>query len=377
MKNKTGKVFVILLIAMVVLACSPFGLQYVLRGQGTATPTPELPIPEPQVTETPTTNVVAPNIVDLNDTLVALYEKVSPGVVSIQFSTTEGEGLGSGFVVDKQGHIVTNYHVVQDVDSLEVHFASGEKAYAKVLGVDPDSDLAVISVDVPEEELMPLTLGDSDAAKVGQLVVAIGNPFGLSGTTTLGVISGRGRILDSLRTTASGTAFSAGDVIQTDALINPGNSGGPLLNLNGEVIGVNRAIQTSGITLTGEAANTGIGFAVSSNILQSAAVTDRKWLLRLSHLGLTALNSLELDGHRNLGSPARNWRIHHRCSSWRTCGPTGLRGGTRRTNITGLLCWGRPYHRRRWTSGQGVQRSTQLHDLEQSPWRCDYLYDLA
>ncbi|NLH20535.1 MAG: serine protease, partial [Thermotogaceae bacterium] len=126
MKNKTGKVFVILLIAMVVLACSPFGLQYVFRGQGTATPTPELPIPEPQVTETQTTNVVAPNVVDLNDTLVALYEKVSPGVVSIQFSTTEGEGLGSGFVVDKQGHIVTNYHVVQDVDSLEVHFASGE-----------------------------------------------------------------------------------------------------------------------------------------------------------------------------------------------------------------------------------------------------------
>ena len=248
MKNKTGKVFVILLIAMVVLACSPFGLQYVFRGQGTATPTPELPIPGPQVTETPTTNVVAPNVVDLNDTLVALYEKVSPGVVSIQFSTTEGEGLGSGFVVDKQGHIVTNYHVVQDVDSLEVHFASGEKAYGKILGVDPDSDLAVISVDVPEEELVPLTLGDSDTAKVGQLVVAIGNPFGLSGTTTLGVISGRGRILDSLRTTASGTAFSAGDVIQTDALINPGNSGGPLLNLNGEVIGVNRAIQTSGIT---------------------------------------------------------------------------------------------------------------------------------
>ncbi len=226
MKNKTGKIIVILLIAAVVLACSPFGLQYVFKGQGTATPTVEPTVSQPQVTETPTTNVVAPNIVDLNDTLVALYEKVSPGVVSIQFSTTQGEGLGSGFVVDKQGHIVTNYHVVQDVDSLEVHFASGEKAYAKILGVDPDSDLAVISVDVPEEELVPLTLGDSDAAKVGQLVVAIGNPFGLSGTTTLGVISGRGRIWIPCAQRLVEQHFPP-CVIQTDALINPGNSVDP------------------------------------------------------------------------------------------------------------------------------------------------------
>ena len=341
MKNKTGKIFVILLIAMVVLACSPFGLQYVLRGQGTATPTPELPIPEPQVTETPTTNVVAPNIVDLNETLVALYEKVSPGVVSIQFSTTEGEGLGSGFVVDKQGHIVTNYHVVQDVDSLEVHFASGEKAYAKVLGVDPDSDLAVISVDVPEEELMPLTLGDSDTAKVGQLVVAIGNPFGLSGTTTLGVISGRGRILDSLRTTASGTAFSAGDVIQTDALINPGNSGGPLLNLNGEVIGVNRAIQTSGITLTGEAANTGIGFAVSSNILRRVLPSlIENGYYDYPYLGLTALNSLSLMVIETLGLPQETGAYITDVVPGGPADQAGLRGGTRRTNITGLYAGG-------------------------------------
>lgn len=341
MKNKTGKVIVVLLIVMVVLACSPFGLQYVFKSQGTATPTAELPTPEPQVTETPTTNVVAPNIVDLNDTLVALYEKVSPGVVSIQFSTTEGEGLGSGFVVDKQGHIVTNYHVVQDVDSLEVHFASGEKAYAKILGVDPDSDLAVISVDVPEEELIPLTLGDSDAAKVGQLVVAIGNPFGLSGTTTLGVISGRGRILDSLRTTASGTAFSAGDVIQTDALINPGNSGGPLLNLNGEVIGVNRAIQTSGITLTGEAANTGIGFAVSSNILRRVLPSlIEKGYYDYPYLGLTALNSLNLIVIETLGLPQETGAYITDVVPGGPADQAGLRGGTRRTNINGLYAGG-------------------------------------
>jgi len=267
MQNKTIKIIVIVLIAMGLMACSPFGLQYVLKGQSTATSTQSAPTPQTQTTQAIPNVVTEPNLVDLNGTLQALYEKVAPGVVSIQFSTTQGEGLGSGFVVDKEGHIVTNYHVVQDVDKLEVHFASGKKAFAKILGVDPDSDLAVIQVDVPADELVPLTLGDSNAAKVGETVIAIGNPYGLSGTMTMGIISGRGRVLDSLRTTESGTAFSAGDLIQTDASINPGNSGGPLLNLNGEVIGVNRAIQTSGTTLSGEAANTGIGFAVSSNMV--------------------------------------------------------------------------------------------------------------
>ena len=214
-----------------------------------------------------TATYVIPDEVLQQDALVSLYNRVSPGVVSIQVVSSEGAALGSGFVVDKAGHIVTNYHVVEDAASLEVDFMSGLKVYAELVGVDLDSDIAVIKVDVPEDELYPLTLGDSSQVSVGQTVVAIGNPYGLSGTMTVGIVSALGRTLDSIRQTAEGSSFSAADLIQTDATINPGNSGGPLLNLNGEVVGINRAIQTSGTTFTGSSVTTGIGFAISSNIL--------------------------------------------------------------------------------------------------------------
>jgi 2-alkenal reductase len=125
-----------------------------------------------------------------------------------------------------------------------------------------------VKVDAPADELVPLPLGDSDIVQVGESVVAIGNPFGLSGTMTVGIVSGKGRTLDSLRSAPSGQNFTAGDVIQTDAAINPGNSGGPLLNLNGEVIGINRAIRTSNFTAQGEPTNSGIGFSVSINIVK-------------------------------------------------------------------------------------------------------------
>jgi 2-alkenal reductase len=121
----------------------------------------------------------------------------------------------------------------------------------------------VIKVDVPPEILVPLQLGDSDLVKVGQAVIAIGNPFGFEGTMTLGIVSGKGRTMDSLHDAPAGGVFSSGDIIQTDAAINPGNSGGPLLNLNGEVIGVNRAIYTDNFSDTGQPVNTGVGFAVS------------------------------------------------------------------------------------------------------------------
>ena len=130
------------------------------------------------------------------DVLVTLYENVNPGVVAIQTIGMLGEGLGSGFVYDKEGYIVTNYHVVEGADDLEVDFVSGHKVRATLVAVDLDSDLAVIKVDVPADQLTPIPLGDSDQVKVGQTVVAIGNPFGLSSTMTLGIISAKGRTME-------------------------------------------------------------------------------------------------------------------------------------------------------------------------------------
>ena len=197
-----------------------------------------------------------------------LYETVSPGVVLIQQIGEKGSGLGSGFVYSTDGYIVTNYHVVEGATDLEVDFPNGYKTRGEVAATDLDSDLAVIKVNAPADQLHPLPLGDSDLVKVGQTVVAIGNPFGLNSTMTMGIVSAKGRTMDSLRQTEEGNFYSTGDMIQTDASINPGNSGGPLLNLNGEVIGLNRAIRTLGTNSTGDPLNSGIGFAVSVNIIK-------------------------------------------------------------------------------------------------------------
>lgn len=198
------------------------------------------------------------------DGLVALFENVNPGTVAI----ITDQGQGSGFVYDSNGNIVTNYHVIQDATSVEVRFTSGYMANGKVIGTDLDSDLAVVRVDIPAAELHPLPMGDSNTLKVGQTVVAIGNPFGLNSSMTVGIISALGRTLDSAHVTSEGNFFTAGDLIQTDAAINPGNSGGPLFNINGEVIGINRAIRTTNFTNSGEPVNSGIGFAISVNIVK-------------------------------------------------------------------------------------------------------------
>src|SRR5690606_11645277 len=144
-------------------------------------------IPSAIVQEVPTTlppqtseTILVPEYAALEGSLEALYEMYSPGVVSLQYTSAEGSGQGTGFVIDKEGHIVTNYHVASGIDQLEVHFSSGLKVYGEVIGTDMDSDLAVIKVDVDPDELVPLILGDSNLIKVGQTVVAIGNPYGLS-----------------------------------------------------------------------------------------------------------------------------------------------------------------------------------------------------
>ncbi len=219
--------------------------------------------PAPVPTLTP--GVAAPGTISSTEEqlLIDLYERVNPSVVSILVDLGGfGGSQGSGFVFDLEGHIVTNQHVVEGAVSIEVDFASGLKLRGEVVGADPDSDLAVIKVDAPEGALFPLPLGDSELLQVGQRVVAIGNPFGYAGTMTTGIISGVGRALTGNRITEEGSTFTAPDTIQTDTAINPGNSGGPLLNLSGEVVGVNRAIETD----TG--VNSGVSFSIASNTVR-------------------------------------------------------------------------------------------------------------
>jgi len=187
--------------------------------------------------------------------LIEIFEKSEPGVVrvNVQRSDTVGEGgVGSGFVFDKKGHIATNAHVLDDAKKVIVTFLDGRSYNAEIIGTDEYTDIAVLKVDADLALLRPLPLGDSSNLKVGETIAAIGNPFGLSGSMTSGIVSQLGRLLPS------GLGFFIPDVIQTDAAINPGNSGGPLLNMRGEVVGINTAIQST----TGEF--TGVGFAIPS-----------------------------------------------------------------------------------------------------------------
>lgn len=197
--------------------------------------------------------------------VISVYERVSPSVVHITSRTqvfdffrgpVPREGTGSGFVLDTQGRIVTNYHVIADAEEVEVVLADGTAASARVIGADAYYDLAVLQIDIDPSHLRPVELGSSSELRVGQRVIAIGNPFGLDRTLTTGVISALGRTIER----ESGPAL--GEAIQTDAAINPGNSGGPLLDSRGRVIGINTAIQSP----TG--ASVGIGFAVPVDIIK-------------------------------------------------------------------------------------------------------------
>ena len=200
---------------------------------------------------------------DQEDALVALYKRVNPAVVNITVYTRSGgllipEGQGSGFVFDDNGDIVTNAHVIHGAEQVEVTFPDNTTRIATLVGEDLNSDLAVVKIEDLPAEVQPLVLGDMNSLEVGQTVVAIGNPFGLEGTLTRGVISALGRSIPAL------TPFSIPQSIQTDAAINPGNSGGPLLNMAGEVIGVNAQIETGG---TGRS-NLGVGFAIPVSMMR-------------------------------------------------------------------------------------------------------------
>lgn len=219
--------------------------------------------------------------------LVEIYEQVNPSVVHIQVVVEAGAnnlaeipdhfgipglpapdgntpqyGEGSGFVWDKEGHIITNNHVIDGASKITVVFADDTIVEAELVGADRDSDLAVLKVDLPADELLPVVLGDSTSLQVGELAIAIGNPFGQEGTMTVGIISALGRLLPVENSALSGSSYNIPDVIQTDAAINPGNSGGVLLDGQGEVIGVTSAI------ISAVRSSSGIGFAVPSSIVE-------------------------------------------------------------------------------------------------------------
>ena len=233
----------------------------------------EEPSPLPRLAATataaPTAGVSAPAVSqpssnELESQIEGVYREAGPSVVFVSSTVIQydffmqpvpQEGSGSGFVYDTQGHIVTNYHVVADADEVSVSFSNGISYPARVIGEDPATDLAVIRVDA-ESLPAPLAIADSDKLRVGQFVVAIGNPFGLESTLTLGIISALGRVIES----PNGRFI--GEAIQTDAAINPGNSGGPMLNLLSQVIGVNSQI------ISPSGASAGIGFAISANTVR-------------------------------------------------------------------------------------------------------------
>jgi len=285
--------------------------------------------------------------------LTAIYERVSPSVVHIrvvkrikleqpfEFRWPEIPGFpfpeaprlpeeyyqpgeGSGFIWDTDGHIVTNNHVVEKADKVEVHFFDGTVVEAEVIGTDPDSDLAVIEVDVSPELLRPVELGDSDNLKVGQMAIAIGSPFGQTWTMTKGIISALGRTFRP-----GGSPFAIPEMIQTDAAINPGNSGGPLLDSQGRVIGVNTLI------LSRSGSSAGVGFAVPINIAKQvvpALIEEGRYTY--PWLGITGTD-LTPDLVEAMDLPVERGALIIKVAKDSPADEAGLKGSDRTTEIEG------------------------------------------
>ena len=277
----------------------------------------------------------------------ALYTQANPSVVNITVvvggaqgsnssrNNPQGQGaglaLGSGFVYDAQGHIVTNNHVVAGATKITVTFADGVEAAATVVGASPDADLAVIKVDASADELHPLTLGSSDALKVGEGVVAIGNPFGQAGSMSTGIVSGLGRLLADGGTSASGGNYSIPDVVQTDAAINPGNSGGPLLDLSGKVIGVNTAIDSA------SGSNSGVGYAIPADVVaQVAPALIKNGKYQAPYLGISGVSlGSDLAKANKLDANTRGVLIAD-VTAGGPADKAGLKGSTQSTTVDGL-----------------------------------------
>ena len=279
-KTYLGFIALLVVAVLVLSACSVPRLPGVAAAQSPTVAPTAVAIAAPVMAQS---SGMVGAVAALEGVLEQVYVQVNPSVVNIQVvmtasASSQSQGfpfgplvpqvpqqqsaLGSGFVWDTQGHIVTNYHVVEGADTISVTFADGTTVPAEVTGTDLNSDLAVLKVDVPADQLRPVQIADSTLVKVGELAIAIGNPFGLQNTMTLGIISALGRTLPAQATAAQGQYYSIPDIIQTDAPINPGNSGGVLVDDTGSVIGVTAAIESA------VQSNAGIGFVIPSQIVE-------------------------------------------------------------------------------------------------------------
>ncbi|HJR95184.1 MAG TPA: trypsin-like peptidase domain-containing protein [Gaiellaceae bacterium] len=267
-----------------------------------------------------------------------IYERASSGVVRINASDNstssstspfgQSAALGSGFVIGKSGHIVTNYHVVRDAAQVTVSFSNRDTVQAEVVGTDPSTDLAVLRVETAASALTPLSMGNSDVVRVGDPVVAIGNPFGLDRTVTAGIVSALQRLIQAPN------SFTIDHVIQTDAPINPGNSGGPLLNARGQVIGVNTQIETgTGSSATG---NVGIGFAVPSNTVKDVvAQILRTGRVDHAYLGISG-QALTEDVAERYNLPVEAGVLVAKVTDDSGADKAGIQGGETEVVVAGL-----------------------------------------
>jgi S1-C subfamily serine protease len=365
MKRKITQLSLIILVASLLLAAcgSPTSAKPTLKGEPV---TSQLPVATQQ---NPTPNSGAASLGAYQSALENIYTQVNPSVVSIRvvqkqdagslgaagsafpnipgfphFFGTPGQGndqpaepqysqaLGSGFVWNKDGYIVTNNHVVSGADKIEVKFADGTTLSAKLVGADPDSDLTVVKVDNPGFDLTPIAVNSSGDVKVGQVAVAIGNPFGLENTMTVGIVSALGRTLPASEgsSTAGGATYTIPDIIQTDASINPGNSGGPLVDDQGALIGVNTAIASA------SQSNSGVGFAIPATIVsQVVPELIKNGTYQHPYLGISGLSlTPDLAKAMNL-EPTQRGALVEEILPGGPSDKAGLRGSDKTATIDG------------------------------------------
>jgi S1-C subfamily serine protease len=270
-------------------------------------------------------------------TISDIYASARRGVVQVLatavvtndafFGARESQALGSGFVIDKSGHVVTNYHVVEGASKVEVSFSGNDEMPATVVGTDPSTDIAVLRIKGAQgRSLTPLELGNSGVVRVGDAVVAIGNPFGLERTVTAGIVSSLQRQI------RAPNGFAIDEVIQTDAAINHGNSGGPLLNADGRVIGVNSQIESD----SAGGGNVGIGFAIPINTVKDVAsqlIEDGK--VEHAYLGVQ-MSSITSDLAANVRLPVDHGALIERVRPNSPAAAAGLRGGTTQVVVDGV-----------------------------------------